>query len=281
MPRRQLFWYARDVESFERDTQGLNLTEVGAYNRLLDAYYRTGGNLQANACDLLRVCRAISPEEQQAVERVVSAYFTVEDGMLRQKRADEELEKARKIRGMRQDSGKKGGLARMANAQANATANAQANAQASGEAKSNTTTYTRSTTPDTSLRSVSAADAAKLTKDEVWSIGRAMLAKQGAGPKTAGSYLGHLIKNHGEGQVLDALRAAAVEQPAELKGWLIGRLKPKPETRTATRAAIGRALEGGRDDGPRDITAEGTRLPSEGDGCAVPQAGQLLRGAVA
>lgn len=120
---------------------------------------------------------------------------------------------------------------------------------------------------DTSLRSVSAGDP-ELIKEEVWRIGKIMFEKQGVGPKMSGSYLGMLIKHHGEEQVLAALRQGIEQQPADLKSWLRGVLRPKPATRTAVRLKAGDTIYGEQtheqqsDQAPaeRDITGESHRL---------------------
>jgi hypothetical protein len=63
------------------------------------------------------------------------------------------------------------------------------------------------------------------TKDELWAIGLEMLMRQGMGEKTARSFLGSLCSYHKEARVLAALKRAAVENPADLRGWLKAGLK--------------------------------------------------------
>jgi hypothetical protein len=121
---------------------------------------------------------------------------------------------------------------------------------------------------DTSLRSVSAASAAEKTKEEVWTTGVAMLVSQGTSDRQARGYIGHLVKRHGEEQVLGAFYEAIGRQPADLKSWLTGVLRPKGQGKEAARAATATELYGGnnengkRDDAPteRDVTAEIQRI---------------------
>ena len=82
---------------YMRKTQALTMLEHGAYMVLLMNYY-SRGNLPSNKKKLYRVCRAIDVEEQQVIDRIVDEYFTINgDGLLINKRAEEELEKQREI----------------------------------------------------------------------------------------------------------------------------------------------------------------------------------------
>ena len=107
----------------------------------------------------------------------------------------------------------------------------------------------------TSLRSVDTPAAGAAARDEIWRIGLELLASQGLGNKSGRAYLGMLVKNHGEEQVLTSLQQAARERPVDVRGWLLGVLRPKPESRTATRARVGAEIFGG-EDGNRDETSE-------------------------
>ncbi len=82
---------------YMRKTQALTILEHGAYMILLMNYY-SKGKLPSDKKKLYRVCRAIEAEEQVVIDKIVSEYFTTNgDGLLINKRAEEELEKQRII----------------------------------------------------------------------------------------------------------------------------------------------------------------------------------------
>lgn len=89
-----LQWYPRFPGDYMRDTGHLTLAEDGAYNRLLDHYYASRKPLPNDPNALIRICRAFTPDEQDAVESVTSQFFSVgDDGKLHNNRADEEIAK--------------------------------------------------------------------------------------------------------------------------------------------------------------------------------------------
>jgi uncharacterized protein YdaU (DUF1376 family) len=75
-----------------RDTSGLTLIEHGAYNLLLHYYYSTEGCVLDEKPRLYRLCGAVTPEEQVAVDYVISTYFPSINGKLTNKRADAEID---------------------------------------------------------------------------------------------------------------------------------------------------------------------------------------------
>ena len=86
-------FYKRFLGDYARDTAHLSLTEHGAYNLLLDAYYGTGRPLPLDTESLCRICRASTPLERRAVESVANQFFKVaDDGLRHNPRADREIE---------------------------------------------------------------------------------------------------------------------------------------------------------------------------------------------
>ncbi|MBV7428067.1 MULTISPECIES: DUF1376 domain-containing protein [unclassified Acidovorax] len=65
-----------------------------------------------------------------------------------------------------------------------------------------------------------AKPAADLTKQELWSAGKSLLSQAGMPEKQCGSFVGKLVKDYGNEIVLDTVRAAVVEQPADPAEWL-------------------------------------------------------------
>lgn len=80
---------------YHKDTQGLSLTEHGAYHLLLDVYY-SQGFLSDDMAEVYRICRAFEPFERTAADKVVSRYFTKSDGRLINSRAEREIAFRRK-----------------------------------------------------------------------------------------------------------------------------------------------------------------------------------------
>jgi uncharacterized protein YdaU (DUF1376 family) len=82
-------YYERHLGDFVRDTAHLSMLEDGAYNRLLDRYYAT----EAGIPDVqkYRVARAHSKDEKNAVDAVLAEFFTLDDGVWIQKRAEQEI----------------------------------------------------------------------------------------------------------------------------------------------------------------------------------------------
>ena len=101
-------FYAGD---YARDTADLTLAEHGAFLMLLSSYYSTEKPIPSDNPTLFRLVRAMTEDEQKAVLRVADKFFPVssDDGLRHNKRADEEIVKARtRIEAARQN-GKLGG----------------------------------------------------------------------------------------------------------------------------------------------------------------------------
>lgn len=85
-------YYAHHLGDYARDTAHLTMLEHGAYRTLLDRYYSTEAGIPAD--QVYRISRARSREEKQAVDAVLADFFTLEDGVWINKRAQEEINKA-------------------------------------------------------------------------------------------------------------------------------------------------------------------------------------------
>ena len=116
------YWYPWHYKDYAQDTSDLSMLEDSAYRRLLDFIYANRANAPANASRLHRICRATTQEEQDAVDHVVQRFFYVEEGGLRNKRADLEIEKIKQI-SMKRSKSAQIRHEKDANAPANAPAN--------------------------------------------------------------------------------------------------------------------------------------------------------------
>jgi uncharacterized protein YdaU (DUF1376 family) len=87
--------YPRHIGDYLRDTGHLSLLEHGVYSRLLDLYYLNNGPLHLTVDDVIRKLGARSPEEREAVDRILREFFTLSSGVWSHKRADQEIERFR------------------------------------------------------------------------------------------------------------------------------------------------------------------------------------------
>lgn len=134
-------WLPIYCGDYLKDTMRLTLAEHGAYFMLMMAYWQDGC-LKHSLEDCFRICKAFTQAEQDAVRRVVESFFTVSDGMLRNKRLDQELEAARERQDKAQARARKGAEARWAKRQAepegyadDASSNAKGNASSIQQAQ--------------------------------------------------------------------------------------------------------------------------------------------------
>lgn len=112
-------WYAFYPGDYHRKTAHLTMLQHGAYHLLLGHYYSSGKPLPANAEQLQRICMAFADAERDAIAYIVKHFFVRDGDVLRNPRADEELEKASEISKKRAKAAK----TRYANAGANTPAN--------------------------------------------------------------------------------------------------------------------------------------------------------------
>jgi uncharacterized protein YdaU (DUF1376 family) len=116
------------------------MVQDGAYRRLLDYYYETGKPIPEDAEQIIRVCRAHSEEEIEAVSYVLKGFFRLKAGKWHNRFADDELSKMRRLSKLRSDSAKRRwDDKRNAKADANASTNAPANGMLPNTLLPNTT----------------------------------------------------------------------------------------------------------------------------------------------
>ncbi len=91
-----------------------------------------------------------------------------------------------------------------------------------------------------------------LTKTELWKAGKSLLAEQGMPKDQCGSFVGKLVKDHGEAIVVEAVRATVVKRPPDAAEYLVaccqhmaGHRKPaEPAWRTEQRERTQQAAPG-------------------------------------
>ncbi len=73
-------YYEHHLGDYLRDTAHLSMTEDGAYRRLLDAYYIAEAPFPDDKRELLKVARAVTKAEREAVDYVLKKFFVYEAG---------------------------------------------------------------------------------------------------------------------------------------------------------------------------------------------------------
>lgn len=87
-------FYKHYLGDYARDTADLSLLEHGAYRVLLDHYYAQHGDMPDERQSLYRICKAFTPAERKAVDKVSDRFFQVNgDGRRHNRRADVEIQK--------------------------------------------------------------------------------------------------------------------------------------------------------------------------------------------
>lgn len=104
-----LNFYKRFVGDMQAKTGHLSLSEFGAYDRLLDHYYATERPLPGDVDSCCRIARAMTKDERKAVESVLAQFFSLDNGLFVQRRAEEMIAEAQpKIEANRINGGKGG-----------------------------------------------------------------------------------------------------------------------------------------------------------------------------
>jgi uncharacterized protein YdaU (DUF1376 family) len=227
-------WFPGD---YMRDTAHLSMTEDAAYRRLLDSCYMTE-KVSANAEVLLRVCRAVTPEEQEAVRKVAAEFFEVRDGYLYHAKVEHELARSRSISGNRSIAGKKGAAVTNSRHSANAAALAAANAETlPSKTGGKTSANERQPIPSVYVEgkpSTAASLPDGKQADPIFGFGLDLLKAKGSSEKSARGFLGLMRKNYGDVAVIEALSKAERDDITEPTAWIKKFLESSTKPKTMT-----------------------------------------------
>lgn len=100
-------YYERHLGDYAKDTGHLSMLEHGAYTLLLDRYYATEAGIPADRVH--RIARARTKDEKAAVDVVLQEFFVLDEGVWINRRAEEEIGRARLRISTAQANGRKGG----------------------------------------------------------------------------------------------------------------------------------------------------------------------------
>ncbi|MFZ3120062.1 MAG: YdaU family protein [Variovorax sp.] len=232
-------------------TTHLTLVEDGALGRMLRKYYATERPLPADVKAVQRLVGARTKEEREAVETVLQEFFELQSDGWHQSRCDAEIaafrekqagkegskegakERQRRARERRKDLFEE--LRKLGQVPAYSTTTAELEAMLSrvtGASPSRAVTPpvtrddTATQTPDSSTQTPDSVPdgtgvaAEPTTKAELWKAGKSLLSSAGMPDAQCGSFVGKLCKDYSDEVVVEAVRRAVVEQPADPASFL-------------------------------------------------------------
>jgi len=258
-------WMPLWIGSYLADTMKLTTLQHGAYLLLLIAYWRERGPLADDDEELASTVKA-SLKEWRALRPKLERFFTIEDGVWRHGRADQELAKAQGHKAKASAKGRAGAQARWEKDAKHSPGNASGSGpgDAPGIAPGNATSIgtgsavgiaqallgqcpTPSPIPTPSEYSEAKASAGpdvpapvdKSTKPEdtavdrrtLWATAKTLLVAADVSEASAREFVGALVSDYGLAITAKAVEAAVKARPVEPKAYLAAtckELKAKP-----------------------------------------------------
>jgi uncharacterized protein YdaU (DUF1376 family) len=223
-----LNYYKFNIGDYAAATRHLTMLEHGAYRLLMDVYYTTEQPLPSDAKATARKTGARTKDEIAAVETVLNDFFVLTENGWIQNRCDSEIEVFRSKAETNKVIGKMGGRPKK-KTQTVISENPEIT-QTVSEINPHETLTTNhkprtinqepnSVTDVTAIADGKTPD--ELTKAELWAAGKSILSEQGMPKAQCGSFVGKLVKDYGDGIVIDAVRAAVVQRPADAAQYLV------------------------------------------------------------
>lgn len=190
---------------YAKDTAHLGFLEDAAYTRALRVYYLREKPLPVEVRECERLIRAVTRREKEAVTLVLTEFFELQSDGWHNKRADEEIQQY----------------------QAQAATNRRIAQQRTVKRTVNEPSTNH--TPSQNHKPEPLAKDQKLPSADAdpWLAGKEFLIKRGVTPSTVGGFIGKLVKDHGHENVVNALQAAIVNEPADVKSYIVGALRGK------------------------------------------------------
>lgn len=107
-----MYYYQHNIGDFDKATRHLTRIERSIYRDLIELYYDTEMQLNADIKHLCRKVLANSNEEVTAVEQVLNEFFTLTPDGWYHDRCEEELEKYQNAKTQKSEAGKRSAAAR-------------------------------------------------------------------------------------------------------------------------------------------------------------------------
>lgn len=229
-------YYEKHVGDWIKDTVSLDMTEDGAYNRLVDQCYQSEKPLPADIKEVYRLARANKPAERKAVDYVLAKFFDKGANGYTQKRVQAEIARYSD----KQAKARASADARWNKVKSHSEGNANASDSHDADGMRTHSEGNALQTPDTIQipsegKPSAGKPASELTKEELWKAGKSLLSASGVPKDQCGSFVGKLVKDYGDEVVIEAVRAAVVTSPADPKEYLKAACQRKAGERGATR----------------------------------------------
>lgn len=220
-------YYERHIGDYLKDTAHLSLLEHGIYTRLMDVYYTRESAIPED--QVARLIGARSKEEREALDAVLEEFFERTPNGWSQERCEREIGRYQDKQAKAKRSANARWSAKPSQSDGNANASTDAYADEMRTHSEGNAPRARPQTPDTNHHS-SVPDgtgdkppkpAADQSKTELWRSAVSLLAGQGMPETQARTFIGKLAKDYPDGDiVLDAVRGAVGEQPADARAYL-------------------------------------------------------------
>lgn len=208
-------WMPLYVADYLSATSRLTTEQHGAYLLLLMDYWKNGPPPDNDS--VLAQITKLSPDAWANARTMLQPFFQVIDGAWVQARVEHEMNRAAQNKKANKERGLKGAQARWSRKDASSNAPSIVGASVEQCLADGTSP---SPSQDTSVPKGTGCAPEDMTKRELWDAGKSLLMAAGMPPKQCGSAIGKLVKDHGNDAVIDAVRAAVVEQPADPMSYL-------------------------------------------------------------
>lgn len=211
--------FAHNIGDYAAATAHLSFVEDAAYHRMLRRYYQQEKPLPNDVVLICRLIAARSKEERQAVDLVLTEFFTLEDDGWHQKRADRELEIYRNKTEAARLNGTKGGR----------PANPKITNPVSDGVPTEKLSTPHSPLPSSDPYGSDASVEPDLLK-AAFDSGLKVLMKSGVSEHQARGLIGKWRKEYGEEAVLVALGKCQQASVTEPVSWITAALRaPKTD----------------------------------------------------
>jgi uncharacterized protein YdaU (DUF1376 family) len=209
-----MHYYKRNLGDYAKKAGRLSMLQHGSYTLLIDACYDR--ERFPTLEEAIEWTWASSTAEIEAVEFVLRKFFVLENGVYVQKRIQEEIEEYR---------AKSEINARIAKDRETKRAEKRTNrVQDVDESSPETHDSPPNQEPRTKNQDTSGKGGkppAEKAKAELWKAAVSLLEGQGMPESQARAFFGKLSKDYPDGEiVLDAVRGAVTEQPADARAYL-------------------------------------------------------------
>lgn len=214
-------FYPHHIGDYLTATAHLSWLEDCSYRRLLDIYYSREQAIPSDISQASRLVRATSKDERKSVETVLLEFFTLTESGWSHGRCDEEIQKAKEAAERARLNGRKGGRPVKQQPTSNPEITQPVHVANPEKSKSQAPITNPITNTSYSVPNGTADKSAdELTKAELWTAGKSLLAAQGMPIAQCGSFVGKLVHDYTDAVVIEAVRAAVVTRPADAASYL-------------------------------------------------------------